>query len=204
MAASRLGDRPRRPRRRLRSERHRARRPRSAAGRDAGARSRRSGRGRDRSDGRGGPQADRRRSRRCLLRPRRTLRRRLDRRGLGARISSPRALEKTKAAWSEAGRDGEPRTKALAYFSLGDRAEEEARAYLTDYYAWLGEEIAEFLVAGAAKDPETVKQYVATYEAAGCDELILCPSSGDPGPGRPARRRRRPLSRGVMLVGDGR
>lgn len=88
-------------------------------------------------------------------------------------------LAKARAAWSEAGRDGEPRTKALAYFSLGDRAEEEARAYLTDYYAWLGEEIAELLVAGAAKDPDAVKQYVATYEAAGCDELILCPSSGD-------------------------
>ncbi|HEU4735741.1 MAG TPA: LLM class flavin-dependent oxidoreductase [Solirubrobacterales bacterium] len=89
-------------------------------------------------------------------------------------------LEKTRAAWSEAGRDGVPRTQALAYFSLGDRAEDEARAYLTDYYAWLGEEIAEFLVAGAARDPETVKQEVATYEAAGCDELILCPCSGDP------------------------
>jgi alkanesulfonate monooxygenase SsuD/methylene tetrahydromethanopterin reductase-like flavin-dependent oxidoreductase (luciferase family) len=88
--------------------------------------------------------------------------------------------EKVRAAWSEAGRDDEPRTSALAYFSLGDRAEEEARAYLTDYYAWLGEQVAEFLVAGAAKDAETVKRYVATYEAAGCDELILCPSSGDP------------------------
>jgi alkanesulfonate monooxygenase SsuD/methylene tetrahydromethanopterin reductase-like flavin-dependent oxidoreductase (luciferase family) len=88
--------------------------------------------------------------------------------------------DKARTAWSEAGRDGEPRTMALAYFSLGDRAEQEARAYLTDYYAWLGEEIAEFLVAGAAKDAETVKQYVATYEGAGCDELILCPSTGDP------------------------
>jgi len=87
--------------------------------------------------------------------------------------------DKAKAAWSEAGRDGEPRTAALAYFSLGDRAEEDARAYLTDYYAWLGEEIAEFLVAGAAKDAETVKRYVATYEEAGCDEPILCPSSAD-------------------------
>jgi alkanesulfonate monooxygenase SsuD/methylene tetrahydromethanopterin reductase-like flavin-dependent oxidoreductase (luciferase family) len=87
---------------------------------------------------------------------------------------------KARAAWAEAGRDDEPRTMALAYYSLGDRAEHEARAYLTDYYAWLGEEVAEFLVAGAAKDPETVKQYIATYEAAGCDELILFPSSSDP------------------------
>jgi alkanesulfonate monooxygenase SsuD/methylene tetrahydromethanopterin reductase-like flavin-dependent oxidoreductase (luciferase family) len=89
-------------------------------------------------------------------------------------------LEKARAAWTEAGREDEPHTKALAYFSLGDRAEEEARAYLTDYYAWLGEEVAGFLVGGAAKDSEAVKQYVATYEAAGCDELILFPSSGDP------------------------
>jgi alkanesulfonate monooxygenase SsuD/methylene tetrahydromethanopterin reductase-like flavin-dependent oxidoreductase (luciferase family) len=89
-------------------------------------------------------------------------------------------LEKTRAAWSGAGRDGKPHTKALAYFSLGDQAEAEARAYLSDYYAWLGEDIAGFLIAGAAKDPETVKQYVATYDQAGCDELILCPCSADP------------------------
>ncbi|HEX3323577.1 MAG TPA: LLM class flavin-dependent oxidoreductase [Solirubrobacterales bacterium] len=87
---------------------------------------------------------------------------------------------KAKAAWSEAGRDGGPRTMALAYFSLGERAAGDARAYLTDYYAWLGEEVAEFLVQGAAKDEETVKQYIDMYEAAGCDELIFCPSSGDP------------------------
>jgi alkanesulfonate monooxygenase SsuD/methylene tetrahydromethanopterin reductase-like flavin-dependent oxidoreductase (luciferase family) len=88
--------------------------------------------------------------------------------------------EKTVAAWSEAGREGKPRTMALAYFSLGDRAEEEANAYLTDYYAWLGEDIAQFIVAGAAKDAEAIRQYLATYEGSGCDELILFPSSSNP------------------------
>lgn len=89
--------------------------------------------------------------------------------------------DKARAAWAEAGRNGQqPRTMALAYFSLGERAADDAHAYLTDYYAWLGEQVAEFLVDGAAKDAETVKQYVATYEAAGCDELILIPSSSDP------------------------
>jgi alkanesulfonate monooxygenase SsuD/methylene tetrahydromethanopterin reductase-like flavin-dependent oxidoreductase (luciferase family) len=86
---------------------------------------------------------------------------------------------KARAAWSDAGREGEPRTMALAYFSLGERAEEDASAYLTDYYAWLGEDIANFIVAGAAKDTESVRQQVAAYEAADCDELILFPSSGD-------------------------
>jgi alkanesulfonate monooxygenase SsuD/methylene tetrahydromethanopterin reductase-like flavin-dependent oxidoreductase (luciferase family) len=88
--------------------------------------------------------------------------------------------EKAKAAWAEAGRDGAPRTQALAYFSLGERAEEEAIAYLNDYYAWLGGDIAGYLVSIAAKDPEAVKQYVGAYEEAGCDELIFCPSSSDP------------------------
>lgn len=86
---------------------------------------------------------------------------------------------KARAAWSEAGREGEPRTMALAYFSLGERAEEDASAYLADYYAWLGEDIANFIVAGAAKDAEAVQQQIAAYEAAGCDELIFFPSSGD-------------------------
>lgn len=85
-----------------------------------------------------------------------------------------------KAAWSEAGRQGEPRTMALAYFSLGDSAEEDARAGLGDYYSWLGEEVAEMIVGGAAKSEEAVRGQIAAYEAADCDELILFPSSSDP------------------------
>lgn len=87
---------------------------------------------------------------------------------------------KAKAAWTEAGREGEPRTLALAYFSLGDDAEEDAERNLGHYYAWLGEEVAGMIVGTAAKDAATVEQYLAAYEAAGCDELVLCPSSSDP------------------------
>ncbi|HEX2708828.1 MAG TPA: LLM class flavin-dependent oxidoreductase [Solirubrobacterales bacterium] len=88
--------------------------------------------------------------------------------------------EKVNAAWKAAGRDGEPRQMALAYFSLGDGAEENARAYLEDYYAWLGPETAGYIANSAAKDAETVKQYVSAFEGAGCDELIMFPSSSDP------------------------
>ncbi len=87
---------------------------------------------------------------------------------------------KAKEAWTQAGRDGEPRTLALAYFSLGEDAEVDANAYLGDYYAWLGEEVAAMIAGGAAKDPDAVKHTLAAYEAAGCDELILFPSSNDP------------------------
>jgi alkanesulfonate monooxygenase SsuD/methylene tetrahydromethanopterin reductase-like flavin-dependent oxidoreductase (luciferase family) len=88
--------------------------------------------------------------------------------------------EKAKAAWADAGRDGAPRLLALGYFALGDDAQGDARRYLADYYAWLGEDVANMIVASAAKDAAAVAATVATYEEAGCDELILCPSSGDP------------------------
>lgn len=89
-------------------------------------------------------------------------------------------VEKLKDVWAEAGRHGEPRTMGLAYYSLGDDAEANANAYLHDYYAFLGEETAGYIAGSAAKDAETVKQYLAAFEEAGCGELILFPCSGDP------------------------
>jgi alkanesulfonate monooxygenase SsuD/methylene tetrahydromethanopterin reductase-like flavin-dependent oxidoreductase (luciferase family) len=90
------------------------------------------------------------------------------------------SLEQLHAAWSEAGRDGKPRTMALMYFALGDDGERAARENLGHYYAWLGE-IADQIVAGAATDSDTVKQYLAGFEAAGCDEMICFPASPDVG-----------------------
>lgn len=89
-------------------------------------------------------------------------------------------VAKVGAAWSEAGRDGEPRTMGLAYFSLGENAEENIRADLTHYYAFLGEEIAGYIADSAATDAETVKQYLTAFEQAGCGELIPFPCTSDP------------------------
>jgi alkanesulfonate monooxygenase SsuD/methylene tetrahydromethanopterin reductase-like flavin-dependent oxidoreductase (luciferase family) len=87
--------------------------------------------------------------------------------------------EQAAAAWREAGREGEPRTMALAYFSLGDRAEETANANLGHYYAFAGD-YASAIAEGAVKTPEAVRDLVAGYEQAGADELILFPASHDP------------------------
>jgi len=86
---------------------------------------------------------------------------------------------KLEEAWKEHGREGKPFKMALIYFSLGDEAESNAERYLLDYYAWLGEEIAVGIVAGAAKDRESVKAAIDAYEAKGCDELICFPCSPD-------------------------
>lgn len=85
-----------------------------------------------------------------------------------------------KKAWSEAGREGEPRLAGLAYYALGDDAEQQANDYLTDYYAFLGDEVAQMIAGSAAKDAGTVKAYLAAFEEAGCGELIMFPCSGDP------------------------
>jgi alkanesulfonate monooxygenase SsuD/methylene tetrahydromethanopterin reductase-like flavin-dependent oxidoreductase (luciferase family) len=89
-------------------------------------------------------------------------------------------LEQLKSAWAKEGREGEPRTMALAYFSLGDEAERNANAYLRDYYAFLGEELSQMIATSAAKDPDTIKAYVQAFEGVGCDELIFVPCSNDP------------------------
>jgi alkanesulfonate monooxygenase SsuD/methylene tetrahydromethanopterin reductase-like flavin-dependent oxidoreductase (luciferase family) len=84
-----------------------------------------------------------------------------------------------RAAWAAEGRDDEPRTMALFYFALGERAEEDAREDLLDYYAFIGD-AAEQIVAGAAKDEATVKQYLTAFEEVGVDEVICFPTSIDP------------------------
>ena len=86
---------------------------------------------------------------------------------------------KLDTAWAAAGRDGSPRTTSLAYFALGDDAQAAANRYLKDYYAFLGE-FADMVAGSAATDAETVRQYVAGFTAAGCGELVFCPSSPDP------------------------
>jgi alkanesulfonate monooxygenase SsuD/methylene tetrahydromethanopterin reductase-like flavin-dependent oxidoreductase (luciferase family) len=83
-------------------------------------------------------------------------------------------------AWKRHGREGKPFKSALAYFSLGEKAEEDARRNLLDYYAWLGDETAQQIAGSAAKDADTVKGYMSAFESAGCDELVLFPCSSDP------------------------
>jgi alkanesulfonate monooxygenase SsuD/methylene tetrahydromethanopterin reductase-like flavin-dependent oxidoreductase (luciferase family) len=96
---------------------------------------------------------------------------------------TPEAFAAGKAklleAWAAAGREDEPRTMALFYFALGDRAEEHARDDLLDYYGFLGE-YAERVVDSAAKDETTLAAYLSAFEQAGVDEVICFPTAIDP------------------------
>jgi alkanesulfonate monooxygenase SsuD/methylene tetrahydromethanopterin reductase-like flavin-dependent oxidoreductase (luciferase family) len=99
--------------------------------------------------------------------------------GGGAPDQFAAELSRLESAWEKAGRDDRPKTMSLAYFTLGENARENAKSYLGDYYAWLGDDVADMIAGSAAADAETVRQYVAAFEATGCDELIFCPVTSD-------------------------
>jgi alkanesulfonate monooxygenase SsuD/methylene tetrahydromethanopterin reductase-like flavin-dependent oxidoreductase (luciferase family) len=87
-------------------------------------------------------------------------------------------LEQVRAAWREAGRDGEPRVAALAYFSLGDDADSDSRAYLHDYYGFLGD-YADRVADGALRSQTAVTDAVRAFEEIGISELFFDPTTAD-------------------------
>jgi alkanesulfonate monooxygenase SsuD/methylene tetrahydromethanopterin reductase-like flavin-dependent oxidoreductase (luciferase family) len=90
-----------------------------------------------------------------------------------------KGAEAVRAAWSEEGREGEPRLTALAYYGLGPTGVADAEHDLKHYYAWLGDEIASAISGSAATDEDKVQAYVKAFEDAGCDELTFFPTSAD-------------------------
>lgn len=89
-------------------------------------------------------------------------------------------VEKVRSAWTEGGRDGQPRITALAYFSLGD-TEELSRRYVLDYYGPMGSEVAEMIAGSVLRSEEAISGAIDAYAAVGVDELILDPTVADPG-----------------------
>jgi hypothetical protein len=69
---------------------------------------------------------------------------------------------------------------SLAYFALGDEAREQARGYITDYYAFLGEDAAAGFAESIPADRDSIKGVVDAFAAAGCDELVWFPTASDP------------------------
>jgi alkanesulfonate monooxygenase SsuD/methylene tetrahydromethanopterin reductase-like flavin-dependent oxidoreductase (luciferase family) len=98
--------------------------------------------------------------------------------GGGPPKSFARAADRARAAWSDAGRPGKPQLWAQGYFALGDEAAEAGTRYLRDYYAFTGP-FAEKIAAGLLTTPQAIAQFLRGYEEAGCDELILLPTSSD-------------------------
>jgi len=95
--------------------------------------------------------------------------------GGGPGMAAP-MIERVRAAWKQANREGEPRIGALAYFALGDEAIRTGAENLKDYYGFLGE-YAEAVAGSMLTSPQAIRDALPGYEAAGVTELYLDPAT---------------------------
>ena len=86
--------------------------------------------------------------------------------------------QQVRSAWRDAGRDGEPRIVALAYFGLGDP--EGSRRSMLDYYQPMGDQVAEAIAGSVLGSAEALRGAVAAYREAGVTELVLDATLPDP------------------------
>ncbi len=92
--------------------------------------------------------------------------------GGGPDMAGP-MIEKVRAAWREAGREGEPRIAALMYFGLGD--EDASRQTLRSYYAFLGQWV-DGIVESAIRSPQSAKDVARAFADVGVTELVFDPT----------------------------
>jgi len=95
--------------------------------------------------------------------------------GVPAEHAAP-LVERARGAWSESGRDGEPRLAALAYFSLGDDAIDASKWYLLDYYGFTGE-WAGRIADSALRSESAIRGAVRAFADAGITELYFDPTT---------------------------
>lgn len=94
----------------------------------------------------------------------------------------PRAFERSaegaRAAWAECARPGRPALWGMGYFALGEEEALAGEAYLLDYYAFTGP-FALRIAEGLLRSPRDIVQFIRGYADAGCDHLVLFPTSND-------------------------
>jgi alkanesulfonate monooxygenase SsuD/methylene tetrahydromethanopterin reductase-like flavin-dependent oxidoreductase (luciferase family) len=94
--------------------------------------------------------------------------------GGGPARSFASAALRVRAAWEDVDRPGSPQLWAQAYFGLSDP--ELGDAYLRDYYGFTGA-FVEKVVAANLTSPLLVRDYIRSYEEAGCENLVLLPTT---------------------------
>jgi alkanesulfonate monooxygenase SsuD/methylene tetrahydromethanopterin reductase-like flavin-dependent oxidoreductase (luciferase family) len=82
---------------------------------------------------------------------------------------------RVRKAWTEAGREGEPRLTGLAYFSTDDRRAAESDAFLRAYYAFAGDH-ANTIAEGAVRTPERIRGIAGEFAGIGMNELVFTPT----------------------------
>ncbi len=80
--------------------------------------------------------------------------------------------------WRNLGRSGKPRFVAGTYVVAGAENKERGGGYIKDYYSFLGG-MADTMAQGLPASPDELRGWIAQYEQAGVDELLLWPTVAD-------------------------
>jgi alkanesulfonate monooxygenase SsuD/methylene tetrahydromethanopterin reductase-like flavin-dependent oxidoreductase (luciferase family) len=85
-------------------------------------------------------------------------------------------FDAAEESWRAHGREGRPRFIAGLFYALGPDGEEKAQAVLNRYYASFGPEQQQAVVSSITTlNEKNVREAIDRFEAAGADELVLCP-----------------------------
>ncbi|MEU7748928.1 MULTISPECIES: LLM class flavin-dependent oxidoreductase [unclassified Nonomuraea] len=85
-----------------------------------------------------------------------------------------------RQAWEAAGRAGSPRLVASVMYALGPDAEAAISDAIGSYYAFAGDEYAQYGISIAYTQPEQITAAIAAFDQIGCDELIFMGNDPDP------------------------
>ena len=90
-------------------------------------------------------------------------------------------FDRIEKAWSEAGRAERPRHVSSFWYATGPEGQARLRAYSKGYLAIFGDEIAGAMAdLCSAWSADRVREAIDKFEQAGCDELLLVPTSAEP------------------------
>jgi alkanesulfonate monooxygenase SsuD/methylene tetrahydromethanopterin reductase-like flavin-dependent oxidoreductase (luciferase family) len=81
------------------------------------------------------------------------------------------SFDGARAAWKEAGREGQPKLTAIAYFAFDDY--ETGRSNVYDYYSIAGDQIANLVADNTSFGADRVRETMKAFEELGADELIF-------------------------------
>ncbi|MCM3920971.1 LLM class flavin-dependent oxidoreductase [Frankia sp. AiPs1] len=89
-------------------------------------------------------------------------------------------VPKVQQAWAAGGHTGSPKLVASLMFALGPDARQAAADAIGPYYAFIGDEWAQYSIDAALTTRDDIVTAVEQFEKAGCDQLLFMGNSADP------------------------
>ena len=100
--------------------------------------------------------------------------------GNGDRDEIAKTLRMADHAWDDAGRDSAPYKMGGFWFTLSENGQQKLYDYVYNYLLIAGEDVARWMAGSVHRShADAVKEALDNLEAAGCEEAMLSPITGE-------------------------